>query len=311
MKHSRNYFKALAFLLMLTSSVTLCRKCKKFKRNVCVCKKLTASNLLIKNNTTICGALNVNGPINGVPFPDSTSNCECSNGCLVGDVQAFFNVDLYPPNTPATGDSENFGPIIATGWNISTSSLLTLTLYNKNFGDGSGEQGIGIYGATDPNPNPANEITETNFVQLDISAILATDPAPQYIGLTIQSIQENEGFKIYKSSTPGVLGTFVEQFVSSASDPDTKTVVVAISKDFPYINITATPAIAPDPSDILLSTVVIPQCAEIKSPILLVVDESITDVDTITGNFVGQLAFFSGLASGDKVRGWSGTAWVE
>jgi hypothetical protein len=69
------YIKGFIFLTIIFPLVCNCeRDCKTFKKNVSVCKLLTACQLLVKNNVTICGDLKVTGTLNvgtGTPFVGS------------------------------------------------------------------------------------------------------------------------------------------------------------------------------------------------------------------------------------------------
>ncbi len=262
--------------------------------------------------TGATGATSPTGATGSTGATGATGTCSsCTSGCLVGDVMAFFSTELYPPNTtgPFHGP-ETFGPIVATTWDIGTSGQLTL--FNKDQGF-TGEQGIGVYqGDGNPHPDTTNEITEFNFIQLDLSTVLAQSPPPDMITLTIQSVQLGEGFAVYQSNTSGVLGTFISSYrnITSASDA-VYTISVPVSSSFPFINITALPVVAPyDTSDVLLSAVALPSCEAINAPLILVVDPSITDTGSITGSFIGQLAFFQGISTSPKLLVWDGSAWV-
>ncbi len=78
-------------------------------------------------------------------------------------------------------------------------------LYGKN--EGGSENGVGISG------QPDNEITNTTFIQLDLSAI--NNP----FSLSIGSTQLTEGFHLCFSNTLGTLGTSCQDFASPGSDP--------------------------------------------------------------------------------------------
>lgn len=78
-------------------------------------------------------------------------------------------------------------------------------LYGKH--GGGSENGVGISG------QPDNEITNTTFVQLDLSAINSP------FRLSIGSTQLTEGFHICFSSALGTLGTSCQDFAVPGSDP--------------------------------------------------------------------------------------------
>lgn len=229
-----------------------------------------------------------------------TGSCECDSRCLVGMITAFFDTD-FPANQPVLppGTTETFGSVVASAWSRTVPGM-PLTLYNKDLGAGSGEQGLGISGA------PDNEINNTNFIQLDIQALLSMSTIPSNIGLTIQSVQTGEDFEIYQSSVAGVLGTLI----ASGNNPGTGGVIqviqIPLSALSPrFLNITTSTG------DVLLSALTIPQCESISAPLLLVIDSSITTPDSITGSFIGQLGFFEATSlAPNQLRAWNGTAWV-
>ena len=74
-------------------------------------------------------------------------------------------------------------------------------LFGKN--DGGDEFGIGIKGAKD------NEISTTNFVQLDLEPIWALPAMSISSSMSIGSVQDGESWNIYGSNTLGTLGTLL------------------------------------------------------------------------------------------------------
>jgi hypothetical protein len=80
-------------------------------------------------------------------------------------------------------------------------------LYGKN--EGSSEKGVGISDTSD------NEISDTTFVQLDVSSISGP------FSLLIGSTQDDEGFSIFASNTLGSRGTKIADFSDPSSDPFT------------------------------------------------------------------------------------------
>lgn len=240
------------------------------------------------------GPIGLTGPVG------PAGSCSCSNGCVVGMTMTFFGTDFPTGPVFPDGSSETFGPTSPVNQSLTVTAFdlngNRLTLFNKN--EGFGEQGVGIVGL------PDNEITTTNFIQIDLINLLSMNPPPKMIDitLTIQSIQANEGFAIYQSNTSGVLGTFV---ASSSNPPGTTVQTIPIPlTGFRYLNITATMG------DVLLSSLTIPQCEMISSPLLIVVDPSIIMPSNIPGSFIGQLAFFQNpTITGLYV--WDGTVWIK
>jgi PEP-CTERM motif len=95
-----------------------------------------------------------------------------------------------------------------------TSGSTSVTAYafggsNDLFGKNSGgsENGVGIARTLD------NEITNSTFIQLDLSSI--TNP----FSLSIGSTQNVEGFKVCFSDSLGTLGGSCQDFVTPGTDP--------------------------------------------------------------------------------------------
>jgi hypothetical protein len=123
---------------------------------------------------------------------------------------------------------------------------------------------------------------------------MRTLPIPDTIALTIQSIKDGEGFEVYQSSVAGTLGHFVTQS-SLHNENFIDTIVIPISPRYPFVSVTATSSAAGATSDVLISAVTIPHPEAAEMPMLLVVDVSVTNTDSVVGNFDGQLAIFKGV----------------
>lgn len=256
------------------------------------------------------GATGATGVTGFIGATGATGVCSsCNSGCLVGQVTAFFSTENTNQCVGPTGVFGPTGPIdqsiTATAWDIASGNQFDL--FNKDQG-AFAEQGLGICGAE--TGNPTNEIDDSNFIQLDLNHLLALNPVPDFIELTIESIQLNEGFSIYQGNTNGILGTLTTSFINTTGVADEiKTISIPFSDSSPrYLQITATPPLPGGVSDVLLDAVIIPQCEAISSPLILVIDPSIGSTGTVTGNFIGQLAFFQN-ASIKGLYVWDGTAW--
>jgi hypothetical protein len=144
-----------------------------------------------------------------------------------------------------------------------TSGSSSVTAYAFGFGkgggsehlfgkhDGGSENGVGIAGQLD------NEITESRFVELDLSSI--TNP----FSLTIGSTQKVEGFKVCFSNSLGTLGGSCQDFVHPGSDPFTTSFFTLPAGDH-FVSVTAdnedsnvlldglTTTATPEPNSLLL-----------------------------------------------------------
>ena len=165
-----------------------------------------------------------------------------------------------------------------------------------------GKQGLGIDGVSDVMHNPTDEITEHNFIQLDLRGIMREYPIPRSVVLTVQGLDTTEGFIVYESQQAGMLGDYVIEKDPNDQGP-INTIVVPVSPRTPFISITATPEDDGVVSDVLLSAVAVPQQGVHEAPMVIVVDESIDNLSSVVGNFDGQLAIFKGI-SPVKVRYW-------
>lgn len=123
--------------------------------------------------------------------------------------------------------------ITAHGFNISPSH--TLDLYGKN--DGGDENGLGL------NIDPDHEIGVSNFVQLDMSQVWATNPTS--LTMSIGSVQAGEGWSLYTSNVLGSLGTLL--FSGTTNAPNTFP-VFPIPNGYQYLSVTASH------NNVLLST---------------------------------------------------------
>ena len=116
---------------------------------------------------------------------------------------------IYNFNTPGTplGTSQvytsNGVTITAYGFSNTGSSM---QLFAKN--DGGDEVGLGLNGTSD------DEIGTTNFIQLDLTNVLASHPSS--ILMSIGSVQGGEGWDIYVSNILGSRGTLLQTGTTDA-----------------------------------------------------------------------------------------------
>jgi hypothetical protein len=129
------------------------------------------------------------------------------------------NTSLGHSNTYGTGTDS----VTAYAFNSNGSNAI---LFGKN--GGPTEDGVGIFGGR--NGDPDNEITDSNFIQLDVSSL--TGP----FSLSIGSTQDDEGFSIFVSNTLGSLGTKIADYSTPNSDPFTTSFFSTSDK---YISIEA------------------------------------------------------------------------
>lgn len=289
-------------ILLSFYCLMMCTTVKAFSGSECNRECFLSSNHQDANQRWFDKSAGCKAPLRGPPGPPGTTQvCStCISGCLVADLVPLFgypsppfpvNMAISPPGTP-----ETFGPVTLTAWNISPFG--PLTLYNKD--TGLGEQGIGIFES-----GMNHEINLTNFVQIDISSLLALAIPPNQIVLTIQSVQTGEGYAIYQSSMPGVLGTFILSGNNPATGSVIQTVSVPITATTPsFINVTGTTG------DVLLSSIAVPQCESINAPFMLVAPLPLTTA-TVDGSYVGQLGFFQ-VGSTYVLHTWAGlpSRWV-
>jgi len=147
--------------------------------------------------------------------------------------------------TSKTGTSS----VTAYGFN---SNGTNRNLYGKN--SGGSETGVGISGTND------NEINNSTFVQLDVSALSSP------YALSIGSTQDRESFSVYFSNTLGSLGSLGHDYVNPNTDPYSTGFFMTPTGDR-YVSIIAdgipsggnvlvdsltTPAATPEPNSLML-----------------------------------------------------------
>ena len=139
--------------------------------------------------------------------------------------------DTYTFDSPMgqRGTSQAYGSVTAYGYAITNSGNVLTDLYGKYVAPGSTENGLGIYYG----PGSQNEITDTSFVQLDITSI-----RNDTFSLSIGSTQGNENFKVCFSSSQGTLGSCTT-YSSPLGDPDTVSGLLAPTGDN-FVSVTAT-----------------------------------------------------------------------
>jgi hypothetical protein len=113
--------------------------------------------------------------------------------------------DLPSPTTFTAGSLS----LVATGYlsgGVSTPGVST-DMWAKN--GGPNEQGLGIASEFQ------HEIAGTQFIQLDLTNILAANPSS--IVLSVQSIQAGENYNVWASNSAGMLGTEIGMNQSGAT----------------------------------------------------------------------------------------------
>lgn len=125
-----------------------------------------------------------------------TAQSVCTAGCVVSAAATWQFSAPSGPLGVAQAYTVNGLTITAYGFDNSGSPA---ALYGKNAG--GDESGLGINGA------PDSEIGTTNFIQLDLTQVIAS--GAQNALLTIGSVQAGEGYNLYGSSAQGVLGTLL------------------------------------------------------------------------------------------------------
>jgi hypothetical protein len=133
-----------------------------------------------------CGILFFVGPA----FADSTSSGSFDFASTLGTL-----------GTSDTLTSGSFS-VVATGY---SAPGMTTNLYAKN--DGPNEIGMGLAAGTD------KEISGTQFIQLNLTQILSTNPTSVVLG--VGSIQFPDTYQIWGSNTAGTLGTMLATNQSS------------------------------------------------------------------------------------------------
>ncbi|MGI9114853.1 MAG: hypothetical protein DLM52_11560 [Chthoniobacterales bacterium] len=125
-------------------------------------------------------------------------------------------LDLNPSglNAPVGSSSNSYTQsgytITATGYDNPTT---THELFFKN--GGVGETGLGLVNTND-NELQVNNGVPANYIQLDLHTLLSAGFTNGKI--EVGSVQPNESFSLYGSSTAGTLGAFLGTFGSSSND---------------------------------------------------------------------------------------------
>jgi PEP-CTERM motif len=141
-------------------------------------------------------------PTDHNPFVNSKTFKTLLSGCVLAIAPCAWASTSYVFNSPTgtLGTSQayvsNGITITAYGYNAGAS----VDLFGKN--DTGDEKGLGLNGTSD------SEILTTDFVQLDLTNLLATHPGT--ITVSMNSVQSGEGWNIYASKTLGTLGTFLQ-----------------------------------------------------------------------------------------------------
>jgi hypothetical protein len=181
--------------------------------------------------------------------------------------------DVPSLNDPVLGKTASYTvkgvTITAAGFDLTGSGTTAgnaLNLYRKD--NETDENGLGIANVVGGHSSPNNEINTTDFVQLDVSKLLAFRP----FSLTISSLQGNSGltdpaeaFYVYGSNDNGVMHT--ANLIGSGNGDQTSgnsygTFSVADLASYKYLDITA----AAD--DVLLSSLSVNTVPEPTSLIL-------------------------------------------
>ena len=154
--------------------------------------------------------LNTNtGVISGIPTTNGTFSFTakvtdslgatavsiCTSGCSATPVAWNFNL---PSGKLGNSQTYTVNGLTITAYGFLNNGQAT-ALYGKN--NGGDESGVGIAGASD------NEITTANFVQLDLTQVIAS--GAQNATILLNSVQTGEGFNIYGSHTKGSVGTIL------------------------------------------------------------------------------------------------------
>ncbi len=154
--------------------------------------------------------LNTNtGVISGIPTTNGTFSftakvtdslgatavSTCTSGCSATPLTWNFNL---PTGTLGNSQTYTVNGLTITAYGFLNNGQAT-ALYGKN--NGGDENGVGIAGASD------NEITTANFVQLDLTQVIAS--GAQNATILLNSVQTGEGFNIYGSHTKGSVGTIL------------------------------------------------------------------------------------------------------
>jgi PEP-CTERM motif len=142
-------------------------------------------------------------PADHNPSVTSTTFKTLLSGCVLAIAPCAWASTSYNFSSPTgpLGHSQTYtsNGITITAYGFANGGG-SLDLFGKN--DGAHETGLGINGTSD------NEILTTDFVQLDLTNLLATHPGT--ITVSMNSVQSGEGWNIYASSILGTLGTFLQ-----------------------------------------------------------------------------------------------------
>lgn len=162
---------------------------------------------------------------------------------------ASANTLSYNFNTPSgvLGTSQQYtsNGIILTAYGFDNSSN-PINLYGKN--GGGDENGLGIARA------PDSEIQTYNFVQLDVTNLHSLNILSALISLG--SVQDGEGWKIYGSDTLGTLGTLLLTGSQDLGSTD----IMSEVKNYDFIGIQASS------HDVLLSALTIDYSQNVPEP---------------------------------------------
>jgi hypothetical protein len=157
---------------------------------------------------------------------------------LVGKLGDIGKSDIFPSGSLS---------LVATGYS-STGGMADM--WAKN--DGPTETGIGL--ASEMH----HEIAWNNFIQLNLTQILATHPTS--IVLTIESIEAGEAYNVWGSNTPGDRGT------SLASNQTNNKFTLPALGTFNYISISAATLDKSVWSDVLINDVAVTPDAATPEP---------------------------------------------
>jgi hypothetical protein len=128
-----------------------------------------------------------------------------------------WNLNPSGANAPVGSSSNPFTQsgytITATGYDNVIGPDTTHDLFFKNAG--SDETGLGLVNTFD-NELQVNNGVPINYIQIDIRSILASGFTNGKI--EVGSVQTNESFALYGSSSAGTLGTFLGTYGSSNDD---------------------------------------------------------------------------------------------
>lgn len=158
--------------------------------------------------------------------------------CLALPASANTLAYSFGVPTGALGTSQAYtqNGITLTAYGFDNSSR-PIDLYGKN--SGGDEIGLGL------SRMPDNEIQTYNFVQLDVTSLHSLNLFDAF--LSIGSVQNGEGWKLYGSNTLGTLGTLL---LSSSQDLGTTNIMSDVM-NYDYLSIQASS------HDVLLSALTV------------------------------------------------------